>query len=194
MFRQIGKNWLVGNTSSNYRRQKLAHIDYTLLRVRETQDTREGQKSRMVCRRELRPTIAGDCVHIFFDVYLKDASTGRLNAVPSRSSRNSRRLKEGTPKNENVAADLTSSHSDDVADNTFRGVDPAAKRCDDRSESAHPSKTTSSFCGAFSTQGRHGWTLRLRDSINLSVHLSEAAVNPYPTPVSTLRPRNLVPE
>ena len=55
-------------------------------------------------------------------------------------------------------------------------------------------KTECRRVAGFILQGRHGWTLRLRDSINLSVHLSEAAVKPYPTPVSTLNPRNLVPE
>jgi ribosomal protein S18 acetylase RimI-like enzyme len=35
--------------------------------------------------------------------------------------------------------------------------------------------------------------LRLRDSISLSVYLSDPAVKPYPTPASTLRPRNLLP-
>lgn len=29
-------------------------------------------------------TIAGDCVHTFFDVYLKGASTSQLKALPSR--------------------------------------------------------------------------------------------------------------
>ena len=55
-----------------------------------------------------------------------------------------------------------------------------------------PSSSATSW--GFYDLGCHGWTLRLRDSINLSVHLSEAAVNPYPTPLSMLKPRNLLPE
>jgi hypothetical protein len=56
------------------------------------------------------------------------------------------------------------------------------------------SRQTDHVLRVFPVQGRGGWTLKLRDSINLSVHLSDAAVKPYPTPVSTLKPRNLVPE
>jgi hypothetical protein len=62
------------------------------------------------------------------------------------------------------------------------------------SESSCLFKTNCPRLGGFSYSGCHGWTLRLRDSINLSVHLSEAEVNPYPTPLSMLKPRNLLRE
>jgi transposase InsO family protein len=43
-------------------------------------------------------------------------------------------------------------------------------------------------------QGRQGWRFRLRDSIHLIVTLSDPAVKPYPIPLSTLIPKNLLPE
>jgi hypothetical protein len=57
MFRQIWTELAeLGNTASNYRRQKQAQPDYPLLRVRETQSAGQRPKSRMVCRRGLRST------------------------------------------------------------------------------------------------------------------------------------------
>ena len=45
-------------------------------------------------------TITGDCVHTFFDVYLKGASTGQLKALPSRYPEVHASFKIAFPKNE----------------------------------------------------------------------------------------------
>lgn len=135
-----------------------------------------GVMGRLEKRRGV--TIAGDCVHTFFDVYLKGASTSQLKALPSRYPE--------------VHADFTRAF---LKKEKLPLIPQQSARSARRLRRIGPSlQNNIVILRAFFTQGRHGWTLRLRDSINLSVHLSEAAVKPYPTPVSTLRPRNLLPE